>query len=109
MGVDAPLVLDKGLVAGFVFVYPIADVLAELAVLGIGAVELVGKGTEETVAVPQRRGSIEAELAQLVIKELRVLGGVAEGEELLAREVRIVDCGEEKNRLFRGTTGLCGP
>jgi hypothetical protein len=87
MGIDASLVFDKGLVAGLVPLYPVADELAEGGVFGVCAVELVGEGAEETVAVAEGGGGIEAEGAELVVEALGGLGGVAEGEELLeARE-----------------------
>lgn len=60
MGVDASFVFYKRLVTRFMFVYPIADVLAQLGMLGVGAVELVGEGAEETVAIAEGGCCVEA-------------------------------------------------
>ncbi|XP_006455633.1 hypothetical protein AGABI2DRAFT_180593 [Agaricus bisporus var. bisporus H97] len=86
MGIDASFVFDKGFIAGLVVLNPVADVLAEKGVFGVCTVELVGEGAEETVAVAEGGCGVETEGAELVVEALGGLCGVAEGEELCARE-----------------------
>ena len=74
MGTEPPLVLAKGLIAGFIALDPIADVLADLEMVCGAAVELVGEGTEEAVAVAEGGCGVETEGAELGSEE-----GVGEG------------------------------
>ncbi len=53
MGVDTAFVVDKGLVKRLVTVDPVADEVTQLGMVGVSAIELVGQGTEETVAVAE--------------------------------------------------------
>lgn len=77
--VDAALVLAEGCVAGLVVCNPVADVAAELAVVGRGAVQLVGERAEQAVAVSEGRGGIETEGAELLGQQLVVLCWIAVG------------------------------
>lgn len=61
MDLEASVVLDKGLVPVSVFCDPIADVCSEVQVAVGGAVELVGEGTEEAVAITDGISGVEAE------------------------------------------------
>jgi len=82
MGIDATFMVNKGLVDRLVTVDPVTYEMAQLGMVCVWAVELVREGAEETVAVAEGRGSIEAEQAELVVELLCVVEGVAEGEEL---------------------------
>jgi hypothetical protein len=46
-----PLVLTKCLIAVFMRLYPIAYICSELEMVLGGAVQLIGEGAEETVAI----------------------------------------------------------
>jgi len=81
MYINAPFVLHERFVAGLVRFDPVANVFAELKVVGGGTVELVGEGAEETIAVAEGGGGVEPKRAQLRCEELGVLRGV--GQELL--------------------------
>ena len=61
MGAQTPLILAKGLIADLVCLDPVADICSEGEVVGGGAVELVGEGAEETVAVAEGGCGVEAE------------------------------------------------
>jgi len=82
MGVDTAFVVDKGLVKRLVTVDPVADEVTQLGMVGVSAIELVGQGTEETVAVAESGGSVETEETELVVESAGAVNGVIKGEEL---------------------------
>jgi hypothetical protein len=91
MGAETTLVLAKGLIADLVCLDPVAYIGSETEVVWGGAVELVGEGAEETVAVAEGGGCVEAEGTELVGQELVIFGRVGEDledESVAAGEMR---------------------
>ena len=76
--VETALVLDEGGIALLSRRNPVAYLLAQLQVVVLGAVELVGEGAEEAVAVADGVGGIETQSVELLVQLLGVLRGVIE-------------------------------
>lgn len=109
MDVEAALVIDKGGIALWASRNPIADVFAQSKVVVLSAVELVGERAEETVAVADGVGCIEAQGVELLVQELCVLRGVVELKWIQRTRVRqgmrLTTAFED---LVRERAGWCG-
>ena len=70
---EAPLVVYEWLVASFMILYPVTDLLSQFPVVCVRTIELIRKGAKEAVAVPQRRGGVKTQRTQLFCQELVVL------------------------------------
>jgi hypothetical protein len=78
MHVQPAVVLHKRLIACLMAGDPVAHVAAELRVARRGAIELVAEGAEETVAVADGGGGVQAQRAQLLRQQRGVLHRVRE-------------------------------
>jgi len=78
MDVETPFVVDKGLVALLVRLYPVANFLPQCEVVRGSPVKLIGERAEKAVPVAEGRGGIEPHGTQLLIEQLAVLCRIRE-------------------------------